>query len=366
MNSILGFIDLLLTTELNPKQTEYAEIVRSSGSLLLLLIDDILDLSKIEARKLILETVPFSFGDIMREIIKLFEPRAIDKGIDLSLEIDPYFDDNEVSGDCHRIRQVMVNLIGNAVKFTRRGHVKIKAICRQKDDKTCFVEVTVEDTGIGISANDLPRIFDKFTQANTGTTRQFGGTGLGLAITRKLVDLMGGTLGCCSTPGKGSEFFFSIPLAVMSHQHNFDVKKLLQKASQPIVDIDPAKTLILIVEDDESSRKFVESCLEQRGFLYKSLCNGFEATEELNLHPYDLVILDWCLPGWSGLAIAEQIRKNAGPNQKVPIIAVTAKAMKGDRETCLAAGMDSYLAKPFPPEDLFRQILKLLTFKDRF
>lgn len=365
MNSVLGFIDLLLSTELTDKQTEYAEIVRSSGSLLLLLIDDILDLSKIEAKKLILETIPFSLGAIMREIIKLFEPRAIDKGITLSLELDPYFDENEVSGDCHRIRQVMVNLIGNAVKFTRHGYVKIKASCKQKGEQTCFVEVTVEDTGIGISSNDLPKIFEKFTQANTGTTRKFGGTGLGLAITRRLVDLMGGTLGCCSTPGKGSEFFFNIPLAIMADQPQMDIKKLLQKSSFSTLDIDPAKTRILIVEDDEASRKFVESCLDQFGFQHHSLENGLLATENLNRNPYDLVIMDWCLPGWSGLAVVEQLRQNPGPNKQVPVIAVTARAMKGDRETCLKAGMNAYLAKPFPPEDLLKQILKLLTFKDQ-
>lgn len=364
MNSVLGFIDLLLSTTLTEKQTDYALTVKSSGSLLLALIDDILDLSKIEANKLILEKMPFSFGRMVREIIKLFEPKAAEKGIMLSLELDSFLLENEVMGDGQRVRQVMINLIGNAVKFTREGYVKIRANNSRNDSNTFFIDVTVEDSGIGISPDDLPKVFEKFTQANTGTTRKFGGTGLGLAISKRLVDLMGGTLGCCSTPGKGSEFFFHIPFDVPPGSSNSESSAKGKNERIPVSEIVPAAISILIVEDDPASRKFAEQCLDNFGFIHTSVDNGLHATETLNRTKFDLVIMDWCLPGWSGLSIAEQLRNNQGPNQHVPIIAVTARAMKGDRETCLKAGMNSYLSKPFSPEDLYRQIIKLLKLRN--
>ncbi|HQB84259.1 MAG TPA: ATP-binding protein, partial [Candidatus Rifleibacterium sp.] len=363
MNSVLGFIDLLLSTGLSEKQRDYAAIVKSSGSLLLALIDDILDLSKIEANKLILDKTPFSFGKTIRDIVKLFEPKAVDKGITLNLNLDSQLIENEVNGDSQRVRQILINLIGNAVKFTRNGYVKVTARRNCNSAGNCYIDVSVEDSGAGISTSDLPMIFEKFTQANTGTTRRFGGTGLGLAISKRLVDLMGGTIGCCSTPGKGSEFFFNIPFdqpTEMSSQH----ENTSNNGERPgKLDINPADISVLIVEDDPASCKFAEQCLELSGFKYQSVDNGLKATETLNRTRFDLVILDWCLPGWSGLAIAEALRKNQGPNQHVPIIAVTARAMKGDREACLNAGMNAYLSKPFSPEDLLRQALKLLKLK---
>ncbi|HNS10689.1 MAG TPA: ATP-binding protein [Candidatus Ozemobacteraceae bacterium] len=363
MNSVLGFIDLLLSTSLSEKQRDYAAIVKSSGSLLLALIDDILDLSKIEANKLILDKTPFSFGKMIRDIVKLFEPKAADKGITLHLELDSQLIAHEVNGDSQRVRQVLINLIGNAVKFTKNGYVKIKARQSCNNSGNCYIDVSVEDSGIGISAADLPLIFEKFTKANTGTTRRFGGTGLGLAISKRLVDLMGGTIGCCSTPGKGSEFFFNIPFDQMAAESSNPENNANSNELSGKPEIKPADVSILIVEDDPASCKFAEQCLELFGFRHQSVDNGLKATEILNRTRFDLVILDWCLPGWSGLAITEALRKNQGPNQHVPIIAVTARAMKGDREACLNAGMDAYLSKPFSPEDLLRQTLKLLKLK---
>jgi len=363
MNSVLGFIDLLLSTSLSDKQRDYATIVKSSGSLLLALIDDILDLSKIEANKLILDKTPFSFGKMIRDIVKLFEPKAADKGIILHLELDSQLVEHEVNGDSQRVRQVLINLIGNAVKFTRNGYVKVKARRSCNDSGNCYIDVSIEDSGIGISSTDLPMIFEKFTQANTGTTRRFGGTGLGLAISKRLVDLMGGTIGCCSTPGKGSEFFFNIPFDQLPAETSPTENTANNSELPGKLDINPADMSVLVVEDDPASCKFAEQCLELFGFRHQSVDNGLKATEILNRTRFDLVILDWCLPGWSGLAITEALRKNQGPNQHVPIIAVTARAMKGDREACLNAGMDAYLSKPFSPEDLLRQALKLLKLK---
>jgi PAS domain S-box-containing protein len=359
MNSVLGFISLLLGTNLDAKQRDYAQTVKTSGTLLLALIDDILDLSKIEANRLVLEKIPFSFGEMIQEIVKLFEPKAHEKEIRLTLEIDEFLIGNCVLGDYQRIRQVLINLIGNAVKFTREGYVVVKAFCHRNDDGMFFIDATVEDSGIGISKNDLPKIFGKFTQANSSTTRKYGGTGLGLAISKRLIDLMGGTLGCCSTLGKGSEFFFHIPFEIPAEKKE---QVALPKDSENEATPQKAQkqARILLVEDDESCRKFAGECILDMGFELESIDNGIVATEILLRQPFDLVVMDWCLPGWNGLMIVEQLRKSQGPNQRIPVLAVTARAMKGDREACIKAGMNDYLAKPFSPVDLKRKIEKLL------
>ena len=361
MNSVLGFISLLLKTSLDEKQRDYALTVKSSGSLLLALIDDILDLSKIEANRLILEKIPFSFGRMTQEIIKLFEPKASEKDLRITLELDDFLLKNEVLGDHQRVRQVMINLIGNAVKFTRSGYVAVKAQCHRNDDASFFADVTVEDSGIGIAQDDIPKVFGKFTQANSSTTRKFGGTGLGLAISRRLVDLMGGTMGCCSTIGKGSEFFFHIPFEIIPEsQASLEADPGLD-ADQTDEKHDRKMTAkILLVEDDESCRKFAGQCVKDFGYELEAVDNGILATEILNTQKFDLVIMDWCLPGWNGLMIVESLRQNQGLNQHVPVLAVTARAMKGDREACFKAGMNGYLAKPFEPEDLRRKLEKLL------
>ncbi len=361
MNSVLGFISLMLNTRLDERQRDYALTVKSSGSLLLALIDDILDLSKIEANRLILEKIPFSFGAMVREIVSLFEPKAIEKGIKITFELDRFLLENDVSGDHQRVRQVMINLIGNAVKFTREGYVFIKAFCHKSEDDTFFADVTVEDSGIGISQNDLPKIFGKFTQANSSTTRKFGGTGLGLAISKRLVDLMGGTMGCCSTLGKGSEFFFHIPFdlpgeKVLKESQTSDKAMHAGRSTRP----EPGNITILLVEDDKFCLKFATQCMVDLGYQVVSVDNGIKATEILHRQRFDAVIMDWCLPGWNGLMIVEELRRNQGPNQNVPVIGVTAKAMKGDREACLKAGMNDYLAKPFEPQDLRRKLEKQL------
>lgn len=359
MNSVLGFISLLLNTDLDERQRDFALTVKSSGSLLLALIDDILDLSKIEANRLVLEKIPFSFGTMVQEIIKLFTPKAIEKGIKLSLDLDDHLLNHEVLGDHQRVRQVMINLIGNAVKFTREGFVSIRARCHRNDSQQFFIDVTVEDSGIGIGQADLPKIFGKFTQANSSTTRKFGGTGLGLAISKRLVDLMGGTMGCCSTIGKGSEFFFHIPFEITSAvlPEGFAVATNIDRTN---VQIQPGEISILLVEDDESCRKFAGQCIKNFGYNLTTVDNGISATEILCRQKFDIIIMDWCLPGWSGLKTVEHMRMNQGPNQNTPVLAATARAMKGDREACLNSGMNEYLAKPFEPDDLKRKIEKLL------
>ncbi|MBU1105770.1 MAG: response regulator [Candidatus Riflebacteria bacterium] len=360
MNSVLGFTNLLLNTGLNERQHDFAMTVKSSGSLLLALIDDILDLSKIEACKLELELLPFSFAQVLSEVVKLFLPKANEKNLDLSLKIDDVFDNNDVVGDKQRIRQVLINLIGNAVKFTRKGLVRVKASGRVVPGNLFFADVVVEDSGIGIEQKDVARVFGKFTQASSSTTRTFGGSGLGLAISKSLIELMGGTIGVCSTPGQGSEFFFHLPLQLVDHEHKplaavSDGKNFEQKFQKEL-----RKMKILIVDDDAASRRLFEECIDDTGHSFVSVQSGFEAVERLSDEVFDLLIMDWILPESSGLQIIKRLRQDSGANQHVPVISVTARAMKGDREKCLEAGANFYLSKPFDPDELVRMIRSIL------
>lgn len=360
MNSVLGFTNLLLNTELNEKQRDFAQTVKSSGKLLLALIDDILDLSKIEARKLELELLPFSMAEMLNEIVKLFVPRANEKNLELKLEIEEVFSNSDVIGDKQRIRQVLINLVGNAVKFTRSGFVRIKACSHLVPGGGFFADIMVEDSGIGIEQKDLVRIFGKFTQTESHVSRKFGGTGLGLAISKGLIELMGGTIGVCSTAGQGSEFFFHIPLKQISLGHKPVIAAGQDLAANQQSRDELKKTKILIVDDDEASLKLVEQCVVAAGHSFVSAKNGSEAVERLRDETFGLLIMDWMLPERSGLQIIRELRQENGPNQNAPVISVTARAMKGDREKCIEAGANFYLSKPYEPDELVRMICSIL------
>jgi PAS domain S-box-containing protein len=361
MNSILGFIDLLLITKLNEKQKDYAQTVQFSGKLLLALINDILDLSKIESNKLQLDFTPFNLYELLTELVKLFTPKAKEKEVTITLEAADFLQKNDVIGDFQRVRQVLINLIGNAIKFSPcKETVKIKANYHGLKSNIFYADLSIEDSGIGISQEDLPKIFEKFTQANSSTTRKFGGTGLGLSISKRLVEMMGGSLGACSTLGKGSEFFFHLPfeLSIKAKQDAEDSNETIAKRLAK--SINPADFKVLVVEDDPPCRKLIIQCIQFSGFQVESVDNGDEAESMLLANSYDIVIMDWCLPAKDGLAIVKTIRATEGPNKETPIIAVTARAMKGDREKCLKAGMNTYLSKPFEKDQLLRAMQKFL------
>ena len=363
MNSVLGFTNLLLITQLDDRQKDFALTVKSSGNLLLALIDDILDLSKIEAHKLELELLPFLFASMLTEVVKLFEPKAHEKNIAIDIDVEEIFSKRTVIGDKQRIRQVLINLVGNAVKFTRKGKVTVKATSHNVSGQTFFADVVIEDSGIGIEKKNLARIFGKFTQADSNTTRTFGGTGLGLAISKGLIELMGGTIGVCSTPGEGSEFFFQIPLALASHEEAVETSEETSADQEELATKEPGRTRILVADDDNASRKLVEQCITAAGHSSVSAKTGAEAMAALRGEIFGLIIMDWLLPERSGLLVTRELRQKPGPNQNTPVIFITARAMKGDREKCLEAGANLYLSKPFEPNELLRIIGSVLRQK---
>ncbi|HUI57973.1 MAG TPA: PAS domain S-box protein [Bryobacteraceae bacterium] len=355
MNGVIGMTGLLLDTELTPKQRRYAEIVRSSGESLLNLINDILDFSKIEARKLQLETVEFDLRSILEDAVELLLPAARKKGLRLecvvSQEVPP-----RLQGDPGRLRQILLNLGGNAVKFTPTGNVLLETRLVREQEGLAVIRFSVKDTGIGVPAERQADIFSPFTQGDGSTTRKYGGTGLGLAISKQLAELMGGQIGVESEPGSGSTFWFT---AVFEKRQG-KVLAGVQDARMPGVHHNQAgasgsKTRkrvarILVAEDNVTNQQVALAILEKLGCRADAVANGKEAVTSLQRIPYDLVLMDCQMPEMNGYEATAHIRdpRTGVCNPQVPIVAVTAHAMKGDRETCLAAGMNDYIVKPIP------------------
>jgi len=356
MNSILGFTSLLLKSEMSIKQRDFAETVQISGKRLLALLDDILDLSKIEAGKLLLNNTPFDIAEIVKESINLFIPRAQEKGINLILnlgELPPKL----VLGDADRVRQILVNLIGNAVKFTEKGEVRVEALFEPTVDGRINFKIRVSDTGVGILSGDIERLFQKFTQIDSSRTRKFGGTGLGLAISKHLVEQMNGNIGVSSRPGEGSIFYFFIPFNLTESSITADFKAgHAEESHARRAAIKMLNTRILVVEDDPEGRKLCHKYLEELGCNVSFAINGTEALDWVDREKFDLILMDLQLPEIDGIAVTRKIRKREKPEIRTPIIAVTAMAMKGDRERCIESGMDDYISKPFDPETLQTKI----------
>ena len=351
MNAIMGIADLLAKTALTPEQDKYVQIFRRSGDNLLNLINDILDLSKVEASQLDLERTGFSLSDDLEKVIEMVAPRAREKGLALTCEIAADVS-NDLMGDPTRLRQVLLNLLGNAVKFTPAGSVSLKVERDGDSSVPTALRFTVSDTGIGIPGEKLGRVFERFTQADSSTTRRFGGSGLGLTISRRLVELMGGRIWVESEVGKGSLFGFAVP---------FELWKFSRPAIAPehMVPPTPLPALRILLAEDSA-----DNCTIALAYLEDTLCKvdvagtGALALRMFMAGRYDLVLMDRQMPVMDGLTATRTIRaweKEHG-RAPTPIIALTASALKGDRETCLAAGCTAYLSKPIKQHVLLQAI----------
>ena len=348
MNGVIGMTRLLLGTRLTAEQRDYAETIQGSGRSLLSIINDILDFSKIEAGRLELNLADFDLGLLLEDVLKLFAEAAERKGVPLRLEIAPEAP-RLVRGDPGRLRQALTNLVGNALKFTEAGEVAVRLGVASEREGRLLVRVEVEDTGTGIPAEALARLFQPFSQADASTTRRFGGTGLGLAISKSLVELMGGQIGVQSHAGRGSLFWFTALLERQGEPR--PLASAGAPASQPSL---AAGTLgrVLVAEDNPVNQKVAVGYLEGLGFSPEAVANGAEALEACFRSEYVAILMDCQMPELDGYEATRRIRDREGGSRHVPIIAMTASAMKGDREKCLAAGMDDYVSKPMTPEEL--------------
>jgi signal transduction histidine kinase/ActR/RegA family two-component response regulator len=353
LNGVLGMTDLLRETELSQEQRELADVVRSSASSLLAVIEDILDFSKIEAGKLRLERASFSPRETVGGALAPLEIEARGKGLRFRLDVDPAVPPVLV-GDAARLRQVLLNIAGNAVKFTEKGEVAVGLKAGEAERELIRLALEVADTGIGIPGELQEGVFESFRQADATMSRRFGGTGLGLAITARLVELMNGTLRLESEPDRGTRFRVEIPFEVGSP----DALAPQDGDRDGTREGDRLGRLrVLVAEDNRVNSLLIRKLLEKRGHAVDTCSNGGEALEHLAHERYDVVLMDVQMPEMDGFeATAEIRRREAGKGRRTPIVALTAHAMRGDRERCLEAGMDGYVSKPVDAPRLFEVI----------
>jgi len=356
MNGVLGMTTLLLNSELDPKQREYMEMLKISGDSLLHLINDILDFSKIEAGHLTIEHRELSIQQIFNTLNTVMELQMAEKGISWDYRVA---DDVPITlfGDSTRINQILTNLVGNALKFTDQGSVSLECVLVEDRQDECVLKFVISDTGIGIDNEKIKTLFNKFTQADSSTTRKFGGTGLGLAISKHLSELMGGDIGVESVKGEGSSFWFTVTLQKGSQE----IESI--NANEEVVQepLQVASTLkILSVEDNDVNSFIFEKIITNLGHEVETAVNGERAIEALTKNSYDLVFMDIQLPIMNGFETTKIIRSDNSvvKNSKIPIIAITADVMKGDEEKCLLSGMNDYLSKPIDPNRVRKTIEK--------
>ncbi|WP_165760459.1 ATP-binding protein [Niastella populi] len=354
MNGIKGMTDLLLETPLAEKQQDMAAMIKRSINTLLVVINDILDFSKIKAGKLHIEKINLNIKEVIGNTVSLFSHQLQTKGLPLQINIDPNIPEH-LTGDPHRLNQILNNLLSNAIKFTTEGHINITVAIQKQTVDTMTLAFTITDTGVGIPEDSITYIFDSFSQASQDISRRFGGTGLGLTICKQLLQLQGGDISVQSAVGKGSSFQFYLPFDI----NNTPAAEMPALPGKPEHDHPLTGKQVLVAEDNEINQKLIEFVLRKAGGTVTIANNGEEAIQLLQQNNlYDLIIMDLQMPKMDGYATTYYIRNNL--RLKIPIIAMTATAMKDEQWQCLHAGMNEYMTKPFEFAELYKRIAHLV------
>ena len=353
MNGVLGMAQLLENTQLNKTQSEYLSSIMSSGALLLTIINDILDFSKLQESMVVIESVDFDLHKLSLEVMQMLKNSCTDKNIELIID---YSDDAPkiFKGDPSRIRQILFNLMGNAIKFTESGYVKLSIKCKVLNDDRANVFINIQDTGIGIDEKNHASLFNSFSQADDSTTRKYGGTGLGLAISQQLVNLMGGEIKVKSSLGKGASFYFNIELNISN------VEKQMFDLEETKKSVERFDAHILLVEDVLVNQKIAGAMLNNLGVTIDVASDGVEAVNMWSKNEYDLIFMDCRMPNMDGYQATQEIRKQEKEGEYISILALTANATEEDRSKCISSGMDDILLKPFAANDLSLALNKWL------
>lgn len=356
LNGVLGVAQLLMESGLSDDQRHLTETIQSSGEVLLHLLNDVLDLSKIDAGKMEISPADFNIRDLVKSIEDLWKPRAITKGLAYTVTLKDRAGDH-LNGDIVRLKQILNNLIGNAIKFTRQGHVDVTISVSMLTPSRHMLRADVRDTGCGIPVEAQDKLFTAFTQADSATTREFAGTGLGLTICKRLVDLMGGTINFSSEAGSGSQFWFEAPLDVA------DSPSLSDPSSQAVSQSDTAQgsmPRILLAEDNVINQEVIRGFLKSRNWNCEIAEDGVQAVEAVKTGHYDVVLMDVQMPRMDGIQATQTIRSLPEPACQTPILGLTANAMREDSQRGLQAGMNGYATKPIQKDTFFAEIERLI------
>ena len=357
LHGILGMTELMGFSDLSPEQQQKLQVIRSSGDVLLALIDDILDLSKIEAGQLELEKRDFDLHQNLQQVVDLYQPSAHKKNLHLSMSIAPHVP-SCVKGDSKHLRQIVANLITNAIKFTEHGQIQVLVAAHTRPHDELQLDIKVRDTGIGIPPERQDRLFKAFSQADTSTTRQYGGTGLGLAICAALCHAMKGHIHVSSIPGQGSVFSVDVRLSTTAPQRCHPSTSENPARSTPSASPMRQSLLALVVDDHHINRQVAQLLLQRTGMTVHTAVDGPQALSQIQTQAYDLILMDLHMPQMDGLETTRRIRQM--PLARQPkVIALTASAFEEDRQACLAAGMNSFMSKPFNYEELTRSLMTL-------